>query len=121
MAQDFNYEIPYQIFIGLWSGKSVAYNPQGDFISAWSSKVAIYWEESYTRLHFRQDPVDANAFAQQLRLSSTVSKLLILEFDFQIKGKYAAGDGSAGVKNIGAQTTTDSYIFHITADEQSWY
>jgi hypothetical protein len=120
MAQDFNFEIPYHIFVGLWFGKSLAYTPKGDFVSAWTSTVALYWEEPYRRLHYRQDPVDADALAQQLRLSSAVIRLLAQEFDFHIQGKYATSI-SANVKNLGAETTTDSYIFHIIEAKQSWY
>lgn len=121
MTQIFDYEIPYDVFTGVWFGKSIAYSPQGDFVAAATSTVAIYWEEPYTRLHFRQDSAEVEAFARQLHHSRFIGKLLTQEFDFQIKVKYAMGSGLGGVKNIGAQMTTDTYVFHITSDRQSWY
>jgi hypothetical protein len=121
MSQIFDYEIPYHIFTGVWAGVQTHYTPQGNFKGVDSFKVAIYWEKPHTLLHFRQDPIEARALAQKLGLSSTVSRLTTYEFDLQIKGKYATGGGVSGVKNEGAETTPDTYIFHITANKHSWF
>ena len=120
MTQIFDFEIPYDVFKGLWFGKSIAYNPKGDFVVAWTSKVAIYWEEPFTHLNYRQDSADFDAFARQPDLAPFI-RLLTQEFDFQIKGKSATGTGLGGVTNSGAQMTTDTYVFHIISSMQSWY
>ena len=41
MTQSFDFEIPYDVFTGLWFGKSIAYSPKGDFVVAAASKVAL--------------------------------------------------------------------------------
>src|SRR5215468_5419604 len=121
MTQLFDYEIPYYVFTGLWFGKSIAYSPQGDLVVVGTSTVALYWEERYTRLHYRQDLASVADFARQLDPYPLLRQLLTLEFDFEIKGKSATACGSGGVKNVGAQMTTDTYVFHITSDTGSWY
>ena len=120
-APIFDFEIPYNIFTGLWTCTATMYNPKGDFIRARASNVAIYWVEPYTHMHFRQtDPKDVKEMGQALGLPAAAARLASIEFDLEIEGKSAKG-GVPGLVNIGAETTPDTYIFHLTYGDYALY
>jgi hypothetical protein len=115
----FDYAKPYDIFVGSWSGIASTFTPKGVFIRSWAYDVAIYWE-TQTRLHFRQVPL-SDELRKGLDLSEETHKLISQEFDLNINGKYATSDEGSAVKNVGAETTPDVYIFHVRAGDTSWY
>jgi hypothetical protein len=121
--QIFDYGIPYNIFTGLWTCVSASFDPRGEFIGSVASNVGIFWLEPYTKLAFRQgDSVDVPKVSAQLRISEVAVKLLSLEFNLKIVGKHAESEAVPdGVKNEGAETTSDCYIFKITAGDYVWY
>lgn len=121
MTLIFDYGTPYNIFTGVWTCTAATYTPKGDFVGCAASNVAIYWSEPNKRLHFRQtDEVNVHQLATTLALSPAVTKFVAFEFDLEIKGKCATG-GAPGLVNVGAETTPDCYIFHITAGDYAWW
>lgn len=116
---EFDYAIPYDIFVGFWTGISTTFSPKGEFCKSWANNVAIYWKAPYTLLHFRQDPLE-DSIKQALSLPSATHKFISQEFDLNVEGKYATG-GLGGLVNVGAETTPDVYIFHITTEDKSWF
>src|SRR5882724_11852235 len=75
----FDYAIPYDIFVGSWSGIASTFTPKGEFIRSWAYNVAIYWETPYTRLHFRQEPL-SDVLRKGLGLPEETHKLISQEF-----------------------------------------
>jgi hypothetical protein len=121
MASMFDFGIPYNIFTGLWTCVATSYSPKGDFLEATACNVAIYWSDPYNCMHFRQtDLVDVKRVGVALKLAPAAVRLVSFEFDLEIDGKYATG-GAPGLVNIGAETTPDCYIFHITAGHYVWF
>lgn len=120
-TQIFDYGTPYNIFTGLWTCTAALYTPQGDFEKATASNVAIYWSEPYTHLHFRQtDSVDVHRVGEALGLPKAAARLAAQEFDLTITGKSATG-GAPGLVNVGAETTPDCYIFHLTTGDYALF
>jgi hypothetical protein len=117
----FDYGIPYNIFTGFWSCICASYTEKGDFIGSTACHVGIYWAEPYSRIHFRQgESVDVPQVLKPLGLSGSARKIMPLEFDLEIVGKYAEG-GAPGVKNVGCETAPDCYIFQISSGDSVWY
>jgi hypothetical protein len=116
---EFDYAIPYDIFVGFWTGIAATYSPKGEFIKSWANNVAIYWQTPFTLLHFRQDPLPAE-MEKELLLPQVTRELISQQFDLKVQGKYATS-GPGGIVNIGAETTPDVYIFHVSAGGQSWF
>jgi hypothetical protein len=117
---EFDYAIPYNIFVGFWTGIATTFSPKGEFCESWANNVAIFWESPYKLLHFRQDPL-ADAVEKALRLPEVTRKLISQEFDLSVQGKYATSLPGGDFANVGAETTPDVYIFHVSAGGQSWF
>jgi hypothetical protein len=117
--QIFDFGIPYNIFTGVWTATQSSYSPKGVLIASTAVEVAIYWSES-NRMHFRQDPLPLKT-TQGMGLTKAAAKLSRWEFDLDIVGKCATGQGPGGVKNIGVETTPDCYIFKITKGAYVWF
>lgn len=117
---EFDYAIPYNIFVGFWTGITATYSPKGEFCKSFANNVAIYWETPYKLLHFRQDPLEA-AVEKALLLPEVTLKLISQEFDLEVQGKYATSLPGGAAVNVGAETTPDDYVFHVRAGGDSWF
>jgi len=129
-TQIFDYGIPYNIFTGFWTATQSSYLLNGTFKGLSACNVAIYWDDKDPNLmHFRQDPLTAtedqlaatNMIADQLGLVADAKKLVSLQFDLKITGRAANSVPNSVVKNVGAETTPDCYIFQITSGDYVWY
>jgi hypothetical protein len=63
----------------------------------------------------------SDALRKELLLPEVTQKLISQEFDLYINGKYGTSGAGGDVTNIGAETTPDVYIFHVSAGNTSWY
>jgi hypothetical protein len=120
LRSEFDYAIPFNIFVGFWTGITATYSPKGEFRESFANNVAIYWETPYKRLHFRQDPLQ-DVVEKALRLTGVTRKLISQEFDLEVHGKHATSLPGGDFVNDGAETTPDDYIFHVGAGGNSWF
>ena len=78
---EFDYSVPFDIMVGLWTGVTIIYGPTGEFFSSAASNVAIYWEKPNEVMHFRQGkeeaiaPLTAKKFASNLGLLHTTASV----------------------------------------------
>ena len=116
----FDYAIPFNIFVGFWSGIASLFTPKGEFEGSFAYTNAIYWETPYKLLHFRQDPLPSE-LREVLHLPDFTRKLLSQEFDLHIVGKTGTSGAGGDLTNIGVETTPDVSIFHVGNGEGSFW
>jgi hypothetical protein len=120
----FDYDTPYDIMTGLWTGVAIAYDPKGKHLGSMSSRLAVYWKKPHTLLHFRQDEEDRrDEMLEGYAFRMAPARLVRLEFDLKVEGKYATGStgGSEAVDVTGTETRPDHYHFHLKSKEGHWY
>src|SRR5271166_1589650 len=58
---EFDYSVPYDIMVGVWTGVTITYGPTGHYLSTAASNVVIYWHKAHELMHFRQVEQDGIA------------------------------------------------------------
>jgi hypothetical protein len=116
----FDYATPYDIMVGLWTVQKIIYDPKGDFLDSVPSFVAVYWHERNKLMHFREDAPQTTDARERIAHRENVARVISLEFDLKVKGKFAEGR-SGNVVVTGTQTRPDVYHFHLKTADGDWY
>jgi hypothetical protein len=122
---EFDYARPYDLMVGLWSGVSTSYTPDGEYILSVPSLVAIYWKKRSRVLHYRQDELpnlDGTLMATHPNRAA-VTKILHHSFDLDIRGKSCVSTAGShdDVRVAGTETRPGIYLFHLTFAEGHYY
>jgi hypothetical protein len=118
----FDYATPYDIMVGLWTVQKIIYDPKGDFLDSAPSFVAVYWHDRNKLMHFREDSTeitDSKRIAREKK--EKVARVISLEFDLKVNGKFAKGGRRGNVEVTGTQTRPDVYHFHLKTTDGNWY
>jgi hypothetical protein len=117
----FDYATPYDIMVGLWTVQKIIYGPKGEYLDSAPSFVAVYWEKRHKLMHFREDEPDTRNSSKRFARRAAVARVVSLEFDLKVEGKYSHGESSRGVKITGTETRPDVYHFHLQDEGGDWY
>lgn len=111
-----DFERPYGLMAGVWTGLANEFTAEGEFVGATPSTCAIYWHDEKT-LHFRQDLDPKLLLAGEQAEVSWRAQLL--SFELNIDGKHCRGENP--VVNVeGYESMPGIYMFHLTAKNGSF-
>ena len=84
----FDYATPYDVMVGAWTGHSILYDKNGDYLHTGPSLVAIYWKEPGKLLHYNQkDLGNLDKLELDHPHESDLQNIIFLrEFDLEISG-----------------------------------
>lgn len=118
------YAKPFDIMVGAWTGHSILYDKNGNYMHTGPSLVAISWK-SPTLMHYKQwDLGDLDALAEKDGHAATLKHIIMLrEFDLTIDGKRcdSTPETSETVQVEGSESSPGTYLFHLKFAPGSYY
>jgi len=112
----FEFQKPYDIMVGCWTGMANTYSPKGEFLYAVPSRVSMYWKDEKT-FHYRQDEEDSMESVMDARVKAAMS-VIHLSFDLKVQGKYSTGRSKL-MDVTGRETIPGVYLFNLKARDGS--
>jgi hypothetical protein len=122
MAPDvtFDYATPYEIMVGVWTGMSTTYKPDGEYWGSVPSRVVVYWDIPGKLLKYKQDELPGlDAILDDKRHKKhpnrqAFSSIVRHNFDLAISGKACQSrPNKEKVSCVGAETRPGIYLFHL--------
>ena len=114
----FDYETPYDIMVGAWTGHSILYDSKGAYKFTGPSILSIYWKEPGKILRYFQEDMGNldNIVARHEGHYPVVDVIQTRAFDLHIDPKApkacVSGPESA-IRVQGAESRPDTYLFHL--------
>ena len=118
----FDYARPYEIMVGMWTGHSIMYDQNGEYLYTGPSILTIDWKEPGKVLHYRQEDLgNLDQLIDEHEHGEALSDLFVLrEFDLAVEGK-ACQSITGDVKVRGAESTAGIYLFHLHFPTGDYY
>ncbi|MEO8035893.1 MAG: hypothetical protein ABI837_15760 [Acidobacteriota bacterium] len=112
----FDYSVPYELMVGVWTGITTSFLPNGAYQSTVPSRVYMYWKVPGEVLHYEQQELpDLDAMLDKNHPHRAVFKKIVShDFDLRINGKACTSEkNKENVSCVGAETTPGTYLFHL--------
>ena len=112
---EFDYSVPYDIMVGVWTGLTIIYGPTGGYLSSTASNVVIYWDTPNKLMHFRQGdeepiaPLNAMSFSanlEALRASELLQNAQAPQLS-ELSSRIERLKSTSYLKQVASVTTTE--------------
>ena len=120
----FDFQDPFDIMVGLWSGMTTSFDEHGHYESSVASLVRISWVKKDEILHYQQKEL-AN-LDQALRgnpRKEVLANIISHDFSMAVEGKACHSVKVKGEKLSmkGVETRPGVYLFHLTFPQGDYY
>lgn len=119
--RQFDYSMPYDIMVGVWTGHSIMYDAKGEYMYTGPSLLSIYWKDKGKLLHYHQkDLGDLDEVLDHPHKASLQDIIVTREFDLVISDK-ACQSVEAYPAVSGVESRPGTYLFDLSLEGGHYY